>query len=514
MPGAILSGILAALSLPALFGEISLSLGPLAWFSLIPVTLRLADAQGWKRIFTLGFVTGCFLYGLSLYWIFIAMHLYGEVSIAASLAALLALVGILSIYLGAAFLLAAFLRNRGVPLAVAFAASWVLQDWVRNFFPFGGFSWSSLAYGQGEFLPLIQIADLTGPYGITFLILLANGLFGEVARFFRKQRSVPSRLAAAVVVLLAGSLLYGVLRMRSVQARMELLPEKQVLLVQGNVPQDEKWLSEQIEQMIHLHLVLSEEAEAKYHPDLVIWPEAAYTAVVPPDVLKLGILDTLKTPLLMGAVSYEGEIPEDWPPPEGTEFRLYNGAFLIEPGGFIAGQYRKNHLVPMGEYVPFERYFSLIEKIVPGFASFTPGEGHSLLMTDGMKFGVTICYEDLFPEISRKFSRAGADFLVNLTNDAWYERSSAIPQHAIFSQFRAIENRRYLVRATNTGVTAGFDPTGRTVARAPLFEIATLPATIRLGGPATFYTRFGDIFVGLVLASIGAFLWFRHLSEK
>jgi len=205
-------------------------------------------------------------------------------------------------------------------------------------------------------------------------------------------------------------------------------------------------------------------------------------------------------------VTYDGVIPTIWPPsPEdikNTGFHLYNSAILVRSGGLVTDRYDKQHLVPMGEYVPLKGVFGSLNQIVPSMSSFTPGHtfnvmdiGHS--PATPLRFGVTICYEDLFPSISRIFTRNGADFLVNLTNDAWYEYSSAVFQHFDFSRFRAIENRRTMVRATNTGVTGFFSPTGEVIKEAPIFKELILTAEIPLGGSTSFYTHHGDIFAWL-----------------
>ena len=240
MPWAILSGILAALSLPVMVGDFSSSLAELAWFCLIPVYLVFRQSSV-KRSFYLGCATGLSLYLASQFWIFIALRVYGEVPIWGSLLGLLLLATTLSLYLGGAFALAAWLQRRSVFPALAFPICWVLQDWVRNFFPFGGLSWSSLAYTQGHFASLIQVVDLTGPYGVTFLILLSNVLFGEVFLFYRKKSPVPSRLAFVFISMFLMTLLYGFLRQTDIQRQFESLPQKKLLLIQGNVPQEIKW---------------------------------------------------------------------------------------------------------------------------------------------------------------------------------------------------------------------------------------------------------------------------------
>ncbi|MBI4374046.1 MAG: apolipoprotein N-acyltransferase [Deltaproteobacteria bacterium] len=497
MWSSIISGTLLGFSLPALFNGVSFHSDSLAWVGLVPVYLSLATEEGPWRALWKGLLCGFFLYGISLYWIFIALHTHGEISVFFSLVALVLLVGFLSLYLGGVFALTVFLKNRGVPLPWTLPICWLLQDWLRNFFPFGGFSWSSLAYSQGESLNLIQIADLTGPYGVTFLILVSNSLFGEVILFLKKKGRPPWVAATFFTFLICGTLGYAKFRTAQLGPLIDSLPEKKLALVQGNIPQSEKWEPENIEELLNDHLELSRLAEKEYRPDLILWPEASYPAVASEEAARFQVIDQLKTPLLMGVVSYDGVIPDDWPPPAGWGFHLYNSAMLIRPGGYPEAVYHKNHLVPMGEYVPLPRLLFFMEKLVFGMADFTPGGRFHLMDTGAMKIGVTICYEDLFPEIARRFTRGGANLLVNITNDAWYEKSSAVPQHVEFSRFRAIENRRYLARATNTGITAVFDPLGQEVVRAPLFEKAVLPAIVRLGGPISFYTRHGDLFVYL-----------------
>ncbi|MBI4196580.1 MAG: apolipoprotein N-acyltransferase [Deltaproteobacteria bacterium] len=508
MIASLLSGLLAALAFPFRAGDFSSSLWPLAWFALIPTYLSsVRSVKKGKVLFWHGIATGFPLYGLSLYWIFIAMKVHGNVSTSATLFSLFILVTILSLYLGLAFSLARWLCRHGLPFSVSFIVMWLLQDWARNFFPFGGFSWSSLAYSQTEALPFLQVVDVTGPYGITFLILIGNVFLGEIILYLKKERGLPKHLLLLFIITVGGSSLYGLWREHHLGKTWNNQTEKNLILIQGNVPQEEKWLTTEIEEIVFDHVGLTKEAEGKYPADLILWPEASYPAVIPPGFGQIKVIDQFKSPLLMGAVTYQGGIPEEWPPTEKDNFRLHNSALLIEPGGFLRGEYHKNHLVPVGEYVPMKKALFFLSKIVPGYADFSSGGSFHLLETSGMKMGVTICYEDLFPEISRRFVQGGADLLINLTNDAWYERSSAIDQHVLFSRFRAMENRRYLARATNTGVTVVFDPIGREIARAPLFQSAILPSKIRLGGPVTFYTRFGDVFmIGCLVLLLGLHL--------
>ncbi len=514
MIGAILSGLLAALTLPTAFGKAPLpNLGPLAWIALVPLYLAVRSS-GPKAAFHRGFLFGCAFYSLSIYWIFVAMRTYGEVPAWGSALGLALAVMIESFFVALAASLAVGVAGRRTTRFVfAFPLAWVAQDFARNFIPFGGFSWSQVAYTQRSFLTLLQILDLTGVYGVTLLLGLSNALVGEIWLWLRRRRGFPKRTSAVFAVLLIASLGYGLLRIGQIRRDAGTREKLRVVMVQGNIPQDEKWQEEKIEEIIVRHLQLSAEA-ARLAPHLIVWPEAAYPAVLPPELVRVDLLD-LPVPLLMGVVTYEGVIPEAWPPqPKDPSFALHNSAVVIEPGGYIADRYDKNHLVPMGEYVPLQKLLFFLDKIVPAASSFTPGRELNLMRvgarfprpggeTPPLQFGVTICYEDLFPEISRSFTRRGADFLVNLTNDGWYEYSSAVFQHFDFSRYRAIENRRSMVRATNTGVTGFFGSTGEVLAEMPPFEEGIVGAEIPLGGVMSLYTRFGDLFAWGCVGALG-----------
>ncbi|HSA59838.1 MAG TPA: apolipoprotein N-acyltransferase [bacterium] len=500
---AVLSGILTAFSLPAVlvtpWGSPRLpDLGWAAWLALVPLYFslsrqdpRLSPGAAFRKGFLYGFVH----FGLTLYWIVIALHRYGEVSLAVSFLTLGAGVALMAFFPAGAAWGAVRLRERGAP----FGASWLLLtvalEFLRNFVPFGGFPWSSLAYSQRSFTTLLQILDVTGIQGILMLILLANVGIAEICRRHRERAN--TRFAPALVFagLLAASLVYGHFRLEEVRRDVAARPVMTVGIVQGNIPQEEKWLSEKIEAIIARHVALTEKL-LQSSPELIFWPEAAFPAVLPPEVTRIQELEGVTAPLLMGVVRYDGVIPEDWPPKETDSFKLYNSAVLLKPEGEIDDRYDKVHLVPMGEYVPYQKLLPFLHGVAEDMSSFTVGRGFHLMDVEGRKFGVTICYEDLFPEISRTFTRAGADFLVNLTNDGWYERSSAVFQHFDFSRYRAVENRRAMVRVTNTGVTAVFDPTGeiRQGAVLPPFEEGTLLATVPLGGVASLYARWGDWF--------------------
>jgi apolipoprotein N-acyltransferase len=177
--------------------------------------------------------------------------------------------------------------------------------------------------------------------------------------------------------------------------------------------------------------------------------------------------------------------------------------------------YHKVHLVPLGEYVPLKNVLGFLDKVVPAIGDFVPGKTHKLMTFKEKPYGVTICYEDLFPEISRSFVLQGADFLTNMTNDAWYNDSSAQWQHLRFSQFRAIENRRSMLRSTNTGLSAIIDPVGRIRAQLPPFQEGVLVQKIPIGGPTSIYTRFGDVlWLGIFVLLLVISIVIRNIAKR
>ncbi len=509
----LISAVLAAISLPTAiwtsWGTLSLpDFGFLAWVALVPFYLSLrrrTPGQG----FRLGFLWGFCCYGISYYWMFLALHRYGEAPLWGSFLGWFIAVALISFF--PALTAWVYCRFRGEKYGwLLFAAAWVAFEFLRNYFPFGGFPWSNLAYSQTSFSLLLQILDLAGVYGVLFVLLCVNVAVAETVR--AKRLAIPCVVLAGALFL--ASLAYGHFRQRSLHAWADR-PKMRVGLVQADIPQEQKWLEQKIAEIIRRHMGLTQALEAG-KPDLIIWPEASYPAVMPPEFLQSDLvipeMRRLKVPLLMGVVRYEGilpEDPEDYGKPERS-FILFNSAVLVRPGGGVMDYYDKVHLVPMGEYVPF--HIPFLNTITPAAEDFTRGDGFRLMSLNRpsappVRFGVTICYEDLFPEISRAFAAQNPDFLVNLTNDGWYERSSAIYQHRDFSKFRAIETRRTMVRVTNTGVTAVFDMDGSVKDALPPYQEAVRIVEIGLGGPATIYARSHDAFAwGCVLLTIGMIL--------
>lgn len=484
---AALSGVLLALSFP------KPDLSFLAWVAFVPLLLSMSKKSP-AMAFRLGFTCGMVAYGGLLYWLNIVMVTFGKLHWSVSVCLYLLLVAYLALYVGGI----AFLLRRGEAVGIspllAFPVLWVGLEYVRSFL-LSGFPWASLGYSQYRTLPLIQIADLTGIYGLSFLIALANVVLYRMLKgvVTREPGAYPAKSAAMLLLLMVLTLWYGFDRLNSPETGEPL----KVALVQGNIGQDVKWDPAFQEQTVAIYERLSRQL-AVTGSDLVIWPESAAPFYFQDEELYAARLRSLAKELgsclVFGAPAYDKE---------PGQIRYLNSAFLLGPGGETLGRSDKIHLVPFGEYVPLSGLLPFVHKLVVGIGDFSPGEKATPLTTGKGKIGVLVCFEGIFPELSRAYVKAGSRLLVNISNDAWYKRSSAPYQHLSMTVFRAVENRVPLVRATNTGITAIIDSRGHLHGATPLFKEAVLTGEVRLGSGDTLYSRYGDLFAWGCLALTG-----------
>jgi apolipoprotein N-acyltransferase len=497
---AVLSGLLLALSFPTVVAGVRLpDLSPLAWTALVPLLIA-CRRRSLKKVGLLTFLTGLIFNSLVLYWLFIPMLVYGRWSLPLSLGVFLFQSGGLALWLALVVILAFWLERRGLlSLWLGLPVLWtVLFEWIRNYGPFGGHPWTTLGYSQANHLSLIQSADLFGVYGITFLIVFVNLSIAEVWEWLLRRRLFPAIPVLVSCLFLGASVGYGHWRIREIDPSLIKAPTMRIAPVQPNVPQRLK-LQGLVEDSTRLLGRLTDESIAE-GAELVIWPETSYVSGLALDFSRRQPLSGWTVPVLIGATTGRlktGHLATEvlsrflFPLRTGRTKPLYNSAVQVAPGGWIEAVYHKVHLVPMAEYVPLKNLFPSLERIAPVWGhDFDRGEKDQLLKIRGRPYGVTICYEDIFPEISRHDTRAGADFLVNMTNDAWYDTTSAPWQHLAFSVFRAVENRRTMVRSANTGVTAVIDPAGRITASLPIRKEGFLVKSVTLGGPKTIYTRY------------------------
>jgi apolipoprotein N-acyltransferase len=266
-----------------------------------------------------------------------------------------------------------------------------------------------------------------------------------------------------------------------------------VALVQGNIDQGIKWDPAFMEETISIYERLSLRA-AVGGVDLVVWPESAapffFQETGPPTDRITSLARQIHTPLIFGSPAFDGS---------GTCRRYFNSAFLVSSSGEVLGRSDKMHLVPFGEYVPLAKLLPFVHKLVVGVGDFSPGNSLGTLDIGKGKVGILVCFEGIFPELSRRYVRDGAQLLVNITNDGWYGRSSAPYQHLSMAVFRAVENGVPLVRAANTGISAIIDKKGNISHKTPLFKEAFVNGEVILGKGGTVYTRMGDVFALLCL---------------
>jgi len=496
------SGWLLILSFPK-FGT-----GLLAWVSLVPLFYALRGEKTFTQGLVLGLVTGMTAQVGIMYWITHVVVNYGYLPYPVGIAAMLLLSTYLSLYTGFFAAAVVYFRKKGVPLWVAAPLLWTCLEYAKSHL-LTGFPWENLGYSQYLLLPLIQIADITGVYGVTFFIVLVNAMIYEILFV-----PVAKKMIFAKILVVVGLFLmvygYGIFRIQEIGKQMTAAPKIAVRIAQGNIDQSVKWNPRYQRETIENHTTLSMPDKLS-RPDLTVWPETAYPAFFQ-DVNDLhrvvvGFVKQSGSWLLFGSPTYDRQ---------GKNITLFNSAFLLSPEGTIMGRYDKVHLVPYGEYVPLRRFFPFINKLVEGIGDFGTGPGYRPLTFGPYRVGVLICYEGIFPGAARTYKREGADFLVNLTNDAWFGQTSAPYQHLSMTVLRAVENRLDVVRAANTGISAFIDATGKMTNTSVLFEKAFLDGNVHINRGRTFYAVQGDLFVYicfLTLMTLSAVITIRRKSH-
>ncbi len=483
----VLSAFAVTLSFPTVVAGVHFpDLSGLIWVALVPLFLVIRHASAGraaKLVFWCGF---WFNAGVS-YWIVYAMYHYGELNPFLCLLALFMMAAIFGgLMAGCVWLAYRFTAKFGLPWVLSVPIFLTVFELLHNYIPFGGYPWSNLAYALWSHRTLAQASDLFGVYGFDFLLLLVNAVLVElIVTRGRIKRSWWTAGGALVLVLFFYG--YGRWRLPQINRITDEAPSFKVGLVQPNIPQELKWDPRYANEHMEILGTLTERA-LEEGAELVIWPESAFSDPLPATIEQLNELSSWERPLLMGAVTIKLEVPGRYTP----QRKIYNSALQVDPGGQVVTLHHKTHLVPMGEYIPLKSIFRFLDEIVPALGDFVAGDEWVVFTELDHPTGVTICYEDLFPEVNRAFTRRGATYLTNITNDAWYGDSSAPWQHLVFSRFRAIENRRSVVRVTNNAVTALIDPTGKVRETLPLNVEAHLVSDVPLLTLQSFYTAYGD----------------------
>ena len=476
---ALLSGLLFTASIPRFDHYF------LAWICLVPVFL----ARLWlpsKEHFTLGLVAGIAWASGRTYWITETLQLYGALSFAEAVSTNTLLVFYLALYI-AFFTASCRYLDFSSPLFAWSAASiWVLFEWVQNWM-ISGFPWQLLGYSQYLNPPLLQLGSVTGVYGLSFLIVLFNAALAQALW----HRTLSTYLVLPLIFM-ASAHLWGLYRLDAIEKSQN--PTIEVGVVQGNIPQDRKWKEDRKTWTTNHYAKLTRQLAAKEKPNLIIYPETALPLYFG-DPFYASYTDTiaalapeLDIPILVGSLKIDYRFGKT---------QIYNRAFLLNTQGEVADFADKVHLVPFGEFLPFPSIFQYLQGLTAESGIFTHGDRHKALTIPDQPstFGVFICYESIFPEITRALMALNPDFLVNTTNDAWFGTSSAPHQHLAHLALRAVESGRAIVRAANTGISGLIEPNGRIAYSTPLFETVTFSVDVPLLKEQTIYALYGDIFL-------------------
>jgi len=467
----ILSGVLLSLSFPAA------SLFPLAWVGLVPFLAFIAENRSRWGLLLGHLALSLFYFGGVLYWIPRVLVVYGHLHWVLAILVFGLMLALMSLFLLPFTLLTSFVAKRSVRLALLSAPGfWLLTEILRNYVMVNGFPWASLGYSQFPYFWIIQIADIGGVYFLSFLIVSINCALLAVVRF----RDLRFGLSAVALFTLAN--LYGAYRVYlwepagtySVKAG----------LVQGNISLAQN--REYYARMYFEELPNLTARAAAQDAQWILLPEAQNPYIFDQDfyfktfwknqAASLGVF------ILFNSASFD----------ENTKGIYYNSAYQLDPSGQTNYRYDKVHLVPFGEYLPFADWLTFAEPLVEEVSSFHPGAELKLGAVGEVRFGTLICYEAIFPEISRNYVNKGAEILVNLTNDAWFGPTAAPTQHLQMSAFRAIENRKTLLRAANSGYSAVISARGEVNQKTSLFTQEMMVAEIEANSSKTPFLLLGN----------------------
>ncbi len=480
----------------------------LSWVAMAPMLIALmlpaasAEPLNGRQAFLLGWTTGIAFYIGSCYWMYHVVGTYGGVPgvVAAGVLVLFSLpMGLHHAVFAVVLVRLARVERIGSTGALALApVLWTAVELGRTLFT--GVPLNLLGTAQVDNIPLTQVATVAGVYGVSFAIMVVNASFA--AAFLLP----PVRRRAVLLASLSGA--------AALQAGMLANPpatpwSHTAVLLQHNISlTDTRWTAQRLNQTLNEISATSAEAAArsagKGNPPLIAWPEspAPFYEVDP-------IFRRHVTSLALATGSYvvAGDLGLQPSTKPGRRSQALNSASVVAPDGKWVARYDKIHLVPFGEYVPYEQVLFFAGTITREVGDFGRGSERKLLPVGDHRIGVFICYESVFPGEVREFVDRGADVLMNISNDTWLDGTRGPEQHLNMGRMRAIENRRWLLRPTNSGITASIDPYGRLVARAPRGVLTALEAPYRFISETTFYTRHGDVFAwSCAIISIAALL--------
>jgi apolipoprotein N-acyltransferase len=486
--------VMSGLALAAAFPKADLNL--FGWVAFIPLFYAI-DGQPLRRAFGYSWLQGFACYVASLYWVVIALHDFASVPTALAVLPMLLLAAVMGVYTAVAIWSGEFTARRlGMPTVLTMPIAWTALEWVRTFFPIG-FPWNLLGYAAYRNIELIQFAEFTGVYGVSALIMFFNVVAYAIV-FQVYPRRVQTVSLGTLTAVMALALIFGSWRVHQLSTTAPQGSLK-VAIVQGDIPQSLKWDPKFLETSFDIYRTQSETA-AQRGADLIVWPEAAAAFFFQPEdryppqfsqdanyrQRLLDLAARLGEPILFGAPALGVE---------DNRVGFYNRAYLVSGTGQVEGWYDKIHLVPFGEYVPLRSLLGgLVNRVVAGFGDMFAGHQQTLFEVHGAKLAVLICYESVFPDLSRTAVKRGADVLMNITNDAWYGKSSAPYQLLAMAAMRSVETKVPMVRVANTGISAVIEPDGTITARTALFARGTETEHVYWRRATAMYVQIGDVF--------------------
>jgi apolipoprotein N-acyltransferase len=468
----------------------------LAWFALTPLFIAVARARsGWSAWWS-GALAGAVFFGLSCPWIAATVRNYGGLSPALAGFVFVLFLALMGSYLGLFAWLGYWIGRRSGHRVLPLPFLWVAVELLRTYTPMGGFPWNLLGYSQVSHAGFMLLAPVTGVYGASLGIAAVNALLADLAMRFYASRADnatlpwPTRHDAWLGIALGLILGFATWPYHPPSLAVETMSAR---LVQPNAALGQDWTGAALAEFLERQAALSAPAHGRA-VDLILWPEqpAPLSYALQPgfQAVTAEMLSRARAAFLFSEVSY-ARTAQGLP----DYNRPRNSAQLIHADGTTGQRYDKIHLVPFGEYVPLPawvQHLAGVGKLVQGVGDFIPGDKLVLFHDRGRAFATLICYESIFPQLARQEVLDGAQWLVNQSDDGWYGHSSAMAQGLMMARMRAIENRRWMLRDTNSGLTAVIDPYGRVRAELPPFRAGALVAGFSPRTALTFYTRHGD----------------------
>lgn len=462
----LISGILLALAFPRM------NLHWVAWFAIAPLMYYTYGLK-WKRVLTCGLAFGVGYFGTLVYWI----GVFGKLP-------LFLLVLEQSLYI-IGFVAASRLIGARLSLWGRFAllpVLWLIFEWIRSLGMLG-FTWGDIGYSQYKVLHVIQIAAVIGVWGLSFLLALSNA---ALANLLTARNARAGLGTAHAQVLIVGLIVVGVMIYGQVSLSGSINPKGHQIraaVVQGNVDQGSDLGPGYSDRAWSAYTTMTR-AAGRNRPDIIVWPETVVPGYANRDWY---VRDRLKA---LSEETHAHLLVGGWD--QDSAGKVYNSVFLFAPKRGMVGKYAKVHLVPFGEFVPARKHLPFLQAYHVTAYDTSPGSGFNVIQSDGYAVGTAICFESIFHEIPRRLTAAGADILCIVTNDCWYDHTPAAEQHMAFSVFRAVENRRWLLRGATTGISCIIDPCGRIVAQAGVGRAGVVQANVEIRHDKSFFTTHGD----------------------